>query len=57
MVELRDVEKIREAREQSSYSFVSVIITSLLLFLLGIITGVYFSDFLKEIFNIFPLSP
>lgn len=55
IVELRDADKIKEAGEQSTFSFFSVIIISLFLFLLGVLAGVYFSDFLKEMLKFFPL--
>ena len=56
MVELRDIEKIRETKEQSSCSYGFVIMISLLSFIFGVLAGVYFSDILKEIFKIPYLS-
>ncbi len=56
MVELRDIEKIRETKKQSSYSFGFVLMISLLSFIFGVLAGVYFSDVLKEIFRIPNLS-
>jgi len=50
-MELRDIDKIEEEKEQRTYRLGILVMVSLLLFLLGIVTGVYISDFLKEIFK------
>jgi len=55
-MELRDIDKIKEGKEQRSYTNGFVITMSLFSFLLGMIAGFYFSDSLKEIFKLFPFA-
>ena len=50
---LRDIDKIKEGKEQKTYPLGILAMISFLLFLLGIVTGIYISDFLKEIFKVF----
>ena len=52
-MEIRDIDKIEEKKEQRTYTPGILVMVSLLLFLLGIVTGVYISDSLKEILKIF----
>ena len=52
-MELRDIDKIEEEKEQRTYTLGILVMVSLLLFLLGIVTGVYLSGSLKEIFKVF----
>ena len=45
MVELRDIDKIKEGKEQKTYTANSLIIVSIFSFLLGIIVGMFLQIF------------